>query len=327
MAADPGPRERILVIKHGALGDIVQAMGPLAAIRDHHPTAHIILLTTAAFRGFLAGCPYVDEVWTDTRPPVWNLPAILALARRLRGGAFARVYDLQTSRRSSRYFALFGRRRPEWSGIAPGASHPHANPDRDRMHTLDRQREQLRAAGIAAVPPPSLDWVADAPLPGGLAAGTFAVLVPGGSAHRPEKRWPVDRFAELAVELAAGGLRPVVVGGAGEQALAAAIMAAAPGSLDLTGRTGLDDLVRLGRAAAATVGNDTGPAHLLAVAGSPTVALFSRASDPALCAPRTGRVAVLRREALPDLPVAAVLEALTGLRRPTLLQAGPASLD
>ncbi|WP_374443091.1 glycosyltransferase family 9 protein [Stella sp.] len=315
-AAGPavGAAGRILVIKHGALGDLVQAMGPLAAIRRHHPGARVTLLTTPPFRDFLAACPDVDEVWTDTRPPVWNLPAILALARRLRRGGFTRVYDLQTSRRSSRYLALFGRRRPEWSGIAPGASHPHADPRRDAMHTLDRQRAQLAAAGIASVPPPSLDWVPDAPLPAGLRPGAFVVLVPGGSAHRPEKRWPVDRFAALAARLAAEGLQPVVVGGAGERPLAAAIRARAAEALDLTGATDLFDLVRLGRAAVAAVGNDTGPVHLLAVAGAPTVVLFSRASDPALCAPRTGRVAVLRRDDLADLPVEPVLAALSGFR-------------
>lgn len=309
---------RILVIKHGALGDLVQALGPMAAIRAHHPDARITLLTTPAFRDFLEPCPFCDEVWTDSRPPAWNLPAILALARRLRSAGFSRVYDLQTSRRSSRYFALLGRPRPEWSGIAPGASHRHADAERDRLHTLDRQRAQLRVAGIDRVPPPSLDWVPDAPLPEGLEAASYVVLVPGGSAHRPEKRWPVERFAELAVRIAAMGRRVVVVGGSGERPLAAAIAARVPEVVDLTGRTDLADLVRLGRRAAGTIANDTGPAHLLAVAGSPAVVLFSAASDPALCAPRARRVATLRRARLADLPVEA---ALSELRRVTLLQA------
>ena len=318
---------RILVIKHGALGDLVQAMGPLQAIRRHHPRAHVTLLTTPPFRDFLAACPWVDAVWTDTRPPLWNLPAILALARRLRAGRFARVYDLQTSSRSSRYLALFGRPRPEWSGIAAGASHPHADPHRDHMHTLDRQRGQLLAAGIADVPAPALDWVPDGPLPLDAGAGPFVLLVPGGSAHRPEKRWPVGRFAALAARLSGSGLRPVVVGGAAEAPLAQAIRATAPDALDLTGRTSLVDLVRLGRRAAATVGNDTGPVHLLAVAGAPTVALFSRASDPALCAPRTGRVVVVRVDDLAGLSVERVAAALAAARESTPLQGGRPSLD
>ncbi len=69
------------------------------------------------------------------------------------------IYDLQTSARSSRYFRLLPQPRPEWSGIAAGCSHPDADPRRDALHTIERQAGQLRAAGIANVPPPDLSWV------------------------------------------------------------------------------------------------------------------------------------------------------------------------
>ena len=297
---------RILLIKHGALGDVVQALGPMAAIRAHHPGAAITLLTTAPFRDFLAACPYVDATWIDARPAWWDLPGWLALRRRLRSGGFDRVYDLQTSGRSSGYFRLFAPR-PEWSGIAPGASHPHANPDRDAMHTLDRQADQLRAAGIPAVPPPDLSWVPDGPIPPALEGRRFVLLAPGGAAHRPAKRWPVDRFAALARAIARRGLVPVVVGVASEAPIAAAIRVASPETLDLAGRTDLAQIVRLARRASAAVGNDTGPMHLVAVAGCPATVLFSAVSDPALCAPRGAAVAVLRTPDLADLPVEDVL--------------------
>ena len=151
----------ILVIKHGALGDLVQAFAPFAAIRAHHPGARIDLLTTPPFAALMERAPWFDRVLTDDRPDWWNLPAQVALARRLAGGGYGRVYDLQTSARSSRLLAwlrLFGAR-PEWSGIARGATYPHANPARDAMHTQDRQREQLAMAGITGLPAPALDWL------------------------------------------------------------------------------------------------------------------------------------------------------------------------
>ena len=113
-------QSRILVIKLGALGDVVQALGPMAAIRAHHRQAHIVLLTSQPFADFLRASPYVDEVWVDPRPHKLNLPGLLALRARLRGGAFERVYDLQTSDRSGLYFRLMGPGRPAWSGIASG---------------------------------------------------------------------------------------------------------------------------------------------------------------------------------------------------------------
>ncbi|MBM3542113.1 MAG: glycosyltransferase family 9 protein, partial [Alphaproteobacteria bacterium] len=146
---------RVLVIKLGALGDMVQALGPMAAIRRHHRDAHLVLLTTAPFAPLARASGWFDEIWCDARPSLWNLPAALALARRLNAGRFARVYDLQTSDRSGFYFRLIGPpfgRRPEWSGIARGCSHPHANPGRDSMHTIERQAEQLTMAGVGEVP-------------------------------------------------------------------------------------------------------------------------------------------------------------------------------
>ena len=59
---------KILVIKLSALGDFVQALGPLAAIRSHHADARIVLLTTAPFVAFARASPYVDDVWVDERP-------------------------------------------------------------------------------------------------------------------------------------------------------------------------------------------------------------------------------------------------------------------
>jgi len=300
--------ERILVIKLAALGDFVQAFGPFAAIRAHHPGAAITLLTTPPYAELARLSPWLDAVWTEGRP-AWSDPlAIWRLYRRLHGAGFTRVYDLQTSARSSRYRWLVGRG-AEWSGIARGASHPHANPRRDLMHTIERQREQLEMAGIRDFPTPDLGW-----LDGDVAAlglpPRFALLVPGASPARPGKRWPVGHFAALA----AGLDRPVaVVGGPAEAPLAAEILAAAPGAVDLTGRTGYAALGAVARRADFAVGNDTGPTHLIAATGCPTLALFGPESDPALCAPRGRAVVVLQRESLARLTVAEARVALAAL--------------
>ena len=303
-------RPRILVIKLGALGDFVQAMGPAAAIRAHHAEAAITLLTTAPFAELARRAPYFDDVWIDERPGLLTPRRLIALRRRLRAAGFTRVYDLQTSFRSSGYFHLIGPgSRPQWSGIARGASHPHDSPGRNLMHTLDRQADQLRRAGIVTAPPPELGWAADhvsrLELP-----ERVVVLVPGGAAHRPAKRWPVARYGELAAIIAARQATPLIVGGGQEAPLAAAILARCPTARDLTGRTGLGDIVALGRLALHAVGNDTGPMHLLVAAGCKATVLFSGASDPDLTAPRGAGVVILQRPNLADLPIAEVAATL-----------------
>jgi ADP-heptose:LPS heptosyltransferase len=308
-------RPRILVIKLGALGDFVQAMGPAAAIRDHHRDAEITLLTSAPFNDIAQMSPYFDRVWIDERPGRFDLAGWLRLRQRLRNGDFQRVYDLQTSSRSSRYFHLLapypfgGGKRPEWSGIARGASHPHANPRRDAMHTLDRQADQLAMAGIANVSPPDLAWAA-ADIARFNLPPDFMLVVPGGAAHRLDKRWPAQNYAELAALIARHGITPVMIGSRDEAEVTRAVSRGIPLARDLSGQTNLAEIVGLGAAARYAVGNDTGPMHLIVAAGCPATVLYSAASDPTLTQPRGPAVTILRRDALAALAVAEVAATL-----------------
>lgn len=301
--------ENLLVIKLGALGDFVQALGPLQAIRRHHPDAKITLLTTSLYVPLVEASGYIDAVWIDERAPAFALGRHWAFRRKLIGAGFDRVYDLQTSDRSGWYFRLMAGARPEWSGIAAGCSHPHANPGRDQMHTIDRQAEQLAAAGIVSVPAPDLSWF-DAPVDVLGVSSRFVLLAPGGAAHRPEKRWPADRYAALASRLAAQGVLPVIVGGPEDAEAAAEIQRDCPELHSLIGRTTLLELGGLARRAAAAVGNDTGPMHIAAAVGCRSVVLFSNASDPSLCAQRGPDVTLLRRPSLDGLDVDEVEAAL-----------------
>jgi ADP-heptose:LPS heptosyltransferase len=288
-------KTEILIIKHGALGDIVLAFPSMAGIRAAHPKARITLLTTKPYAAFLKASPWFDHIEVDTRPAPWDLPGLARLRRQLAG--FDRVYDLQTSSRSSRYFALAGK--PLWSGIAKGCSLPHIDPARNELHTRERLAGQLHDAGIFDLKAPDLSWLIRADISRFNLPETFTLLVPGASAHRPEKRWP--HFAELALHLA----NPVIVGAAGEGA-------GIPG-LDLSGKTSLLELAAIIAQTKYAIGNDTGPMHLAAALGIPGIVLFSGASDPALTAPRYPDGAwpiVLSAPALPDLPVAQVLAAL-----------------
>jgi ADP-heptose:LPS heptosyltransferase len=300
----PTAGRRILIIKLSALGDFVQALGPAAAIRRRHAADEITLLTTCPFADLARQSGYFDKIAIDRRPKPLEPAGWLALRRILRGGRFDRVYDLQTSDRSSSYAWLFlPGRRPEWSGIAWHGSHPHANLERDPQHTIDKQAEQLLMAGIYPTPLPECR-ASRRPLPAALEHRAFFLLIPGSSPRHPEKRWPAKCYGELARRLfEATGCHPVVIGGPGEESLAAEIRATCQAAIDLVGRTELTDLVDLACRAAFTIGNDTGATHIAAAGGHPVIVLFSDGSDPARCAPRGREVHVLANPRLDELSV------------------------
>lgn len=307
----------ILVIKLGALGDFVQALGPMAAIRAQHTKERIILLTTRPYVAFAEASGYVDQVWLDTRPRFFELNKWIGLRRVLRNARFQRIYDLQTSDRSSFYYHLFfPKKPPPWSGIARGCAHLHDNPNRNTMHTVERQREQLAIAGVRMsgyddIAGMDLSW-ATADISSFDLPNSFALLVPGGAAHRPAKRWPETHYAKLAEHFQDQGVTPVLVGGEEEKSLLDRIAKEVSSSVNLAGRTDLLQLAELGRGAQFAVGNDTGPMHLIAAVGCKAVVLYSHDSDPALCGQRGRNVQILRRPSLAELEIDEVITTLSG---------------
>jgi len=317
-----GP-ERILVMKFSALGDFAQCFGAFQTIRKAHPGAEITLLTTPPYQGLARDSGLFDRVEIDAKPK--GAQATLALIWRLRMAGYRRVYDIQTSGRSSRYRLFFFPWFPEWSGIAAGASHRQTRPDRQKLHNMDRLADQMHVAGIApaypigAAPTPDLSTLAR--VSRGEHASTaerfgvrppFALLIPGASAGRTDKHWPIEFYQCLARTLTERGLSIVVAGSPQEAPLGRAIAEAAPATVDLTGKTSMTDLAGLGAEAALCVTNDTGPGHMAAYAGAPGLMLMSHGSFPEHCSPRAAMRTVFVDD-LAALTPEAVLEALGDL--------------
>ncbi|MGH6980641.1 MAG: glycosyltransferase family 9 protein [Stellaceae bacterium] len=289
----------ILTIKLGALGDMIQALDAFHDIRAHHRGAHSVLLTTPPFAALAARMPWFDEVWTDGRPKASEIGALIGLIARLRGARFARVYDLQCNHRTDWYRRLLaGPRRPDWFGAVPG-----------KRHNSDAMRAQIAAAGVAEARPTDLSWL-DADIAALALPKRFAMLVPGCSPHRPDKRWPAESYAALGARLRARGLETVLVGTAADRDAIARIKSILPDARDLSGRTNLFQLAAAARRAETVIGNDTGPVFLSAAVGAPTLTLMSRSTNPEQSAPRGSRTAWLRRDDLAALPVDDVSAAL-----------------
>lgn len=311
--------DKILVVQAGNIAEFVLSLAAMRRIRAAHSRARITLLTIPAFEALAKTSPYVNEVDTDGAP---NGPAEwLALRKKIKAAKYARIYDLQGNAASNTLFQMLRPFPPPWSGPAKGAKFRHRNPAREKMHILERHAEQLQVAGIwpdaptnpGDAPAPDLSWILRRapevrPAAGAQAPRPFVLLVPGGNEKAPEKRWPIEAFSDLAGRLFAAGYDIVIIGGPQESALARTIQKTVGRARDLTGRTDFAQIALLGARAALAVGNDTGPLHLIAAAGAPTVALFSGGSDASLTGPR-GHVAVLHAPTLAQMSVDTVASA------------------
>ncbi len=296
MASGP---QRILIIKHGALGDIILATAGFKAIRETYPSANITCLTGKAYASLLSQCPWIDAVEVDSKPKFWRFSKMRALSKQLKRGAYTHVFDLQNSTRSHSYRFLFGKHKPVISRCASRA-------ERLYKHAHTRLVEQLHAAGIAPVPLPDISWLAGE-------TGSFdlvkpyALIAAGGAAHRPEKRWPAEHFATLCAQLVARGVTPVLIGTDAEADVIDSITRAEPAAIALTGKTNFGQIASLARGAVWAVGNDTGPMHIMAATGTPSTVLFSHASSPERSAPVGDHVQTMQYADLSQLLPDAVL--------------------
>lgn len=305
--------ERILVIRLGALGDLVLCFQAFHEIRQMHPEAEIALLTMPAFADFARSMPWFNYVITDDRAPGWRLGRWARLINEIDAFAPGRVYDLQGKLRQSVLFALMGGPfGPSWSGAAPLCSDPRLWPPGPNMHFTEFIAAQLRRAGVPMTPPCDLSWL-DAPAGQFNLPARYALLIPGSALGRDYKRWPAKYYAALAQKLAGQGITSVAAGTIQDAGSIATLTALMPQVVNLCGRTSLPQLAHLARDAQYVIGNDTGPVHLAAAVGARTLALMSDQVDPAWSAPRGPQAIWLQGKPLSELGVDKVLLALEKL--------------
>ena len=309
---------RILVIKLGALGDFIQALGPMKAIREHHPDAYITLMTTAPFENFAKECGYCDDIWIDERPKLLAIKKWIDMKADLNNTNFTRIYDLQNNDRTNLYFKLLHKKnRPEWVGTAKGASHRNTSKDRTAGHAFDGHVQSSKLAGIEKIGIDNLSWM-KADLTAFPTREPYVLLVPGCAPSRPQKRWPPEKYGRLAKLLFSLGYKPLILGTKPEKSLADIIVATCPESRDLTGQTSLHQIASLARNAAGAIGNDTGPMHLIGATGCPSLVLFSSDSDPQRHLPKGKAVQYLQKDEIETIMTEEVIQAFKPAGQPEI---------
>lgn len=303
----------ILVIKLGALGDFIQATGPMKAIREHHPDAKITLLTTKLFKKFAQECGYFDNIWIDQKPKWFQPKAWLSLRKKLNEAGFERVYDLQNNDRTAFYLKLM-KPKPEWVGAAAGASHCNNSPLRTAGHAIDGHKQTLGLAGIDDIEIDTLDWV-QSDISQFQISKPYIIFASGSAPDRPEKRWPAEKYGYIAQKIIEQGFQPVLIGTMAEAGVNKIIQKMCPQALNLTAQTSLSDIIVLGQNAYAAIGNDTGPMHMIGPTGCPSLVLFSSHSDPKRHAPVGNNIAVMQEDELCDMDESKVLDALLSITK------------
>jgi predicted lipopolysaccharide heptosyltransferase III len=300
--ADPPPPRRILVIKLRYIGDVVLSTPLVEALKRSIPDATIDILVNEGTEGVLQNNPYLDRIWFVPRNGGWRH---LLLVRALRERRYDLILDLSDGDRSAILGFLSGGRRRvgfnhegRWRGKL---YHQIASADRQKLHTVEYHRQVLGAIGCNAgritprLYPSERDRARASELlrKAGLgAAEPFFLLCLG--ARWPFKRWPVERFAELAKEIhrSFGYSLILVGGGKDKKGSDEIVLSCGPWAKSLAGETTMLETAAVAERAKFFIGNDAGPMHVAAAMETPVVALFGP-TDPRVWGPVGERHRVL----------------------------------
>ncbi|MFA4945881.1 MAG: lipopolysaccharide heptosyltransferase I [Lentisphaeria bacterium] len=316
---------KILIVKPSSLGDVVHTLPAVALVRRTLPDAELAWLVNEEYAPLVRLCPAVDAVLPFRRRR-WAQPAhwgeLAAFARDLRRQRFDWILDFQGLLRSGLLaWCAGGSRRVGFRQAREGARWFYTetvSPPPPARHAVERNLALARqalgisaaAAGAAVFPvlarPADVRAQVEALLRAAGVAGRSPLLAVAPSARWPSKMWPGESFAALLDGLAERhpGGAALLVGTAAERPVGERILALrsrpAWPAVNLMGQTGVLELLELLRRCGILVANDSGPIHLAAAAGQPTVAFFGP-TDPALTGPYGSRSAVLRGDC-PEAP-------------------------
>ena len=192
----------ILIIKHGSLGDLIQANGAIKDIKEFYENRKVFLLTSAPYSIFMSECPYIDGVIIDKKLPRWNLFFLYNLKKLLSKYNFSKVFDLQNSRRT-RFYRNFILKNLEWSSSLDTLESGQSKKDFDSHPVLDRMELQLSKNNIPTkyIKNIDLSWAKEdlSKLTQQYTNRDYILIFPFCSKKHQNKKWPF--FKDLTARI------------------------------------------------------------------------------------------------------------------------------
>ncbi len=264
---------KILIIKLGALGDIITSTSIINQIMRHHDEDDVYLLTSSAFKDLFSNFKKLNVFSFERRGLLNTIKTILWIRKH----KFNRIYDLQSNDRTTIYCALSGS--PFRAGNHPRYPY-HIHPENKYIgecHSFERLNQIIESANIMpAKPLPFLpipdnivaevsDWLNEH----GLSEKTFVLLHAGSSPLHLKKRWPY--FSELASTISKT-LNIIWIGAKDDAKLNEALSKGT--GINATNAFDILGLVELGKRARFAITNDSAPMHILSCSQIPVFGLF-----------------------------------------------------
>ncbi len=301
----------ILIIKHGSLGDLIQANGAIKDIKKNFSQDKVLLLTTPPYAGFMSHCPHLDGVLIDRRLPRWNLFYLNNLRKMIHRFSFTKVFDLQNSSRTNFYKKFIFKKDTFWSDSRSFASRDEISKEKN-IPVLDRMEMQLKRADIkdtAFTRKPDLSWALQnvKNIINQNFEGEYILLFPFCSPKLFKKKWPYYKDLIKLIKQEYGSKYNIaIIPGPGE------IMEAKKYNTDVilnkSTHVNIVELISLIKNSSYVVSNDTGPAHIASHLNVKGLVLFGSHTTPEKVSIDSENFKSIKVDKLKDLKVSEVFE-------------------
>jgi len=300
----------ILIIKHGSLGDLIQANGAIKDIKEFYPNRKVFLLTSAPYALFMSECPYIDGVITDKRLPRWNLFFLYKLKKLLSKYNFSKVFDLQNSRRT-KFYKNFILKKAEWSSSVNTLEPGQTKKDFDNYPVLDRMELQLTKNNIPTKYVKNIDlaWANEdlSKLTDQYTNRDYILIFPFCSKKHQNKKWPYfkDLISKIRREYK-NNYSVLIAPGPGEFEEANQLNAKV---VMYNGESiSIKMLISLINDAKFIIANDTGPAHIASHLKKKGLVLFGSHTSAKKVSIENSNFRAITVKNLADLNVDTVME-------------------
>ena len=276
---------KILIIKLGSLGDIVQISGAIRDISENHKDDEIHIMTTKPYFDLFKKNPHISNVILDKRLSRLNLIYLFSLMKLIKKYSFSKVYDLQNSSRSAFYKKILfpNASKENWSSTETTLPEGTTKKDFDKDSVLSRFEHQLKSSGINTIHTlkPDFSWSSTdiSQIKSYHQLDKYIVVFPFCSPHLTSKKWPYyNDLINLINKKYENNYKIVIAPGPNEIREATNINALC--ILDNGKALDISQLAALIKDSSFVVANDTGPAHITAHLGSKGIALFGSHTSP-----------------------------------------------
>ncbi len=299
----------VLIIKHGSLGDLIQANGAIKDIKEFYKNRKVILLTSKPYSLFMSECPYIDGVIIDKRLPRWNLFFLYNLKKLLSKYNFSKVFDLQNSKRT-KFYKRFIINNAEWSSSETTLRLGQTKKDFDNYPVLDRMELQLKESKVPTefVKKIDLSWAKEdiSKLTKQYTNRDYIMIFPFCSKKHQKKRWPY--FKDLVTRLRREYKNNYsIIIAPGPEEIDNAKQFSANIILDNGESIDIKKLISLINESKFIISNDTGPAHIASHLNKKGVVLFGSHTSAKKVSIENSNFKALSVSNLSDLNVDTVL--------------------